>query len=136
VKTKTTKTEKLIAQRRAASAKLPPGVTIHEGGGKFRIVPAGGVEHMAFIGQQLNEIRSMVAVPPANGAVAHSVEVSKRLDELRFNTKQAIDGVKRTIDIHVTAYEKRLAELEFQFPMLLNRVKELEAKLASKPKRK
>lgn len=92
---------------------------------------------LAQIGMGVNEVRSMVAAPPvSSGAVAHSVEVSKRLDELRYQTKQAVNGLKDLINTHVAAYEKRLAELEFQFPMLLNRVKELEAKLASKPKRK
>jgi hypothetical protein len=59
----------------------------------------------------LNEIRSMIAVPnPSSGAVAHSVEVSKRLDELRFQTKQAVQGIKQTIELHVKGFEEKLAD--------------------------
>lgn len=65
------------------------------------------------IAQSLNEIRSMIVAPPppSNGSVAHIVEVSKRLDELRGNTGKAIASLNGIIAAHVKGFEEKLADL-------------------------
>lgn len=63
------------------------------------------------LAQGQNEIRSMLAVPPAPNGTAHSVEVSKRLDELRGNTSRAIAAIEGIIKAHVKGYDDKLADL-------------------------
>jgi hypothetical protein len=60
------------------------------------------VRHIVDVKRSLNEIRSMIATPPngnGNGGhiTAHSVEVSKRLDNVTQWVRQSIEGVQRSI---------------------------------------
>lgn len=91
---------------------------------------------LAEIGLAIGEVKLAVNTPPSNGAVAHSVEVSKRLDELRYQTKQAVDGIKQMITSHVTAFEQRLDQMEtarhHRNEAAEQRIAKLEAALAKK----
>lgn len=66
---------------------------------------------LAQIGMGVNEVRSMVAAPPSNGALAHSVEVSKRLEDYKQRLGEGVAGIYRTIKMHVDAYDAKLADV-------------------------
>lgn len=86
------------------------------------------------IADAIKEMREAIRDMRTNQGLAHSVEVSKRLDELRRNAEQAVKGLKGVIELHVSAYEKRLAALEEQY--LHDRVLALEERMPKKKGRK
>lgn len=45
------------------------------------------------------------------GALAHSAEVSKRLDEFKADTRQALANLRRHIDLHATGLESKISTL-------------------------
>jgi len=75
-------------------------------------------EGMAQIRQGINEIRSMMAQPPSNGALAHSVEVSKRLEDYKQRLGEGVAGIYRTIKLHVDAFDDKLAAFDARLSKL------------------
>lgn len=66
-------------------------------------------DHLYDIHRSLNEIRSMVAPPPAsqnNGAVAHSVELSKRLEARLDDFEQRLEYIDEVVTNLTTEVEK------------------------------
>lgn len=76
------------------------------------------------IADAIKEMRETIRDLRTNQGLAHSVEVSKRLDGYRASMQQSLSALKQLIDMHVGAYEKRLAVVEEQ--MLHDRVLALE----------
>lgn len=107
------------------------------------------VRHLVDVKQSLNEVRSMVATPP-NSALAHAVEVSKRLDgvvrsininvdrtaEQFIKLDQDVKEVRRAVnperledvETQLTELDERIADLEEQYENLSQRLTALESK--------
>lgn len=88
---------------------------------------------LAQIGMGVNEVRSMVAAPPSNGALAHSVEVSKRLEDYKQRLGEGVAGIYRTIKQHVDAFDQRLNQMEQMRYHRNEAIEQRIAKLEEKP---
>ena len=68
--------------------------------------------------EQIDRIQSLVqqlhsrSMQPMDGALAHSMEVAKRLDEHKRLTHEVLAAIRRNTEMHIKGLEQRITDLQ------------------------